>query len=335
METSKVRQNKATKQWVIFAPSRGKRPHDFKGAESTRGDLPELDKTCPFCPGNEEMLPPIILELQGQSGESWQTRVTPNKFPALTRGGSTKRTADGIYVTMDGYGCHEVIIEHPKHHAQIALMSRTDVEKVVETYHRRYTDLMQIHENMMTIIFRNHGSQAGTSLIHPHSQLIVTPMVPSYVRWREDQAEKYFDEWGHCVYCSILDFEMSDRRRVVWENQSFLGFIPYAAEVPFEVWIMPKRHQADFGQISEAEKADLASALQAILTRLYEKLNDPDYNYVINTAARYRADEPQLHWYIQVRPRLTTKAGFEIGSGISINPSLPEDDADFFNGRGD
>jgi UDPglucose--hexose-1-phosphate uridylyltransferase len=210
-------------------------------------------------------------------------------------------------------------------------MSAEHVEAVVETYHQRYRDIMQAHENMMTIIFRNHGSRAGTSLIHPHSQLIVTAMVPHYVRWREDEAERYFDEWGRCVYCDILGFEMSDQRRLVWENNSFVGFIPFAAEVPFEIWIIPKRHQSDFGQITDEEKIDLASALQAVLSRLYGKLNDPDYNYVINTSARYRADEPQLHWYAQIRPRLTTQAGFEIGSGISINPSLPEKDANFLN----
>jgi UDPglucose--hexose-1-phosphate uridylyltransferase len=154
-------------------------------------------------------------------------------------------------------------------------------------------------------------------------------MVPRYIRWREEEAQRYFDEWGRCVFCDILNFEMEDRRRVILENDSFIAFIPYAAEVPFEIWIMPKGHRADFGNISGAEKTDLAPALRYCLARLHDKLGDPDYNYVINTSARYRADEPQLHWYLQILPRLTTRAGFEIGSGININPSLPERDADF------
>jgi UDPglucose--hexose-1-phosphate uridylyltransferase len=90
---------------------------------------------------------------------------------------------------------------------------------------------------------------------------------------------------------------------------------------------MPKRHQADFGSIRDEEKTDLASALKSIMRRLYDQLNDPDYNYVINTCARYKVGEPQLHWYLQIRPRLTKTAGFEIGSGMNINPSLPEHDA--------
>jgi len=131
----------------------------------------------------------------------------------------------------------------------------------------------------------------------------MTGIVPQAVRWREEINGTLMN--GGCVYCDILAFEMQDRQRVILENQSFVAFIPFAAEVPFEVWIMPKRHQADFGQISNEEKSDLAQALHDILARLYTKLQDPDYNYVINT--RYKAYEPQLHWYLQIWPRLTTQ----------------------------
>ena len=115
------------------------------------------------------------------------------------------------------------------------------------------------------------------------------------------------------------------------KNESFLAFIPFAAKIPFELWIMPKNHGADFASISDKEKEDFSIILRETLGRLYKKLNDPDYNYIINTSAKYRSDEPQMHWYLQIRPRLITQAGFEIGSGISINPSIPEEDAIFLN----
>jgi len=328
---SEMRQNKATKEWVIFAPFRGKRPHDFKPQKKQREDLPAFDKGCPFCPGNEHMLTNIVFEMAGEANKAWRTRIVPNKFPAVTPEGDGNRFQTGLYVAMPGNGRHEVLIESPQHNHQVALMSPDQAETVIETYHRRYSDLMHDDENMMILIFRNHGPRAGTSLIHPHSQLISTSIVPRYIRQREEEAERYFDEWGRCVFCDILQFETENDRRIVFENSSFVAFVPFAADVPFEIWIVPKRHQADFGQISEEEKSDLAHALLNILFRLYHKLNDPDYNYIVNTSPRYRADEPQLHWYIQIRPRLTTQAGFEIGSGISINPSLPEADADFLN----
>lgn len=327
--TSEIRQNKATKQWVIVAPSRGKRPLAFKRQESKNQRLPAVDKDCPFCPGNEKSLPSIIMELPGPEGSQWQTRVVPNKFPALTSDENNVRYRRGLYLAMPGYGRHEVIIESPVHNRRITQMTPKEVGIIIETYHRRYVTVMKQNWNLMTLIFRNHGRQAGTSLAHPHSQIIVTGMVPTYIRWREERAQYYFDESGRCVYCDILEQEAQERQRVISENETFLAFVPYAAEVPFEIWIMPTKHQACFSDLSDQEKPGLAAILQDCLARLQRKLNDPDYNYIINTAARYRAGEPQLHWYLQIRPRLTTQAGFEIGSGISINPSLPEEDAAF------
>lgn len=275
------------------------------------------------------MLPSILMEVPLPESDSWRTRVVPNKFRALSPEGDTRRFMEGIYVAMQAYGRHEVIIESPLHNRPIATMSTQEVEVIVETYHKRHHDLLQEHRNRMIIIFRNHGLQAGTSLIHPHSQIIVTGMVPNYIPWSEEEAQRYFDEWGRCAYCDILNFEMETQRRVVLENPSCLAFVPYAAEVPFEVWIMPKRHEASFSAITDRSKSDLSAVLRGVLGSLHGKLKDPDYNYVLYTSLRNNPNEPQLHWFLQIRPRLTTHAGFDIGSGICINPSLPEADADF------
>ena len=327
MNIGEIRQNKATKQWVIYAPSRRKRPHDFKLFRS-KLHIPAHDEKCPFCTGNEHLLPKIIMEVKNKK-KPWQVRVVPNKFPALTPKGNLSRFSRGIYVLMNGYGHHEIVIETPIHNRPLAQMSVEEVGAVIETYHRRYTDLMKETENMMIIIFKNHGLRAGTSLVHPHSQIIATGMVPHHIRWREEEAQRYFDEWGRCVYCDILEYELKDKKRIIYENRSFVIFVPFAADVPFETWIMPKKHKADFGDISDEEKVDLTDALHNILKKLYHKLHDPDYNYVINTSARYRSQEPRLHWYMQIIPRLMSIAGFEIGSGCSINPSIPESDAKF------
>lgn len=329
-----IRQDKTTRQWVIYAPMRGKRPHDFEQQREReeRPSLPAYKPQCPFCPGNEEMLKGIILEVPGPAGCGWQTRVVPNKFPAVTPEDGAQRYRQGIYLAMPGYGHHEVIIDSPLHNHDIATMAVDEVSSVMETYYRRYTALLNQHNNLMIIIFRNHGPRAGTSLLHPHSQLIATGIVPNAVRWREAEAQRYYDEWGRNVYRDILEYELHERRRVVCENENFLAFVPYAAEVPFEMWIMPKRHQADFSETSEAERIDLAQTLHTVLELLHRKLHNPDYNYILHTPARYKMGEPQLQWFLQIRPRLTTPAGFEIGSGIHINPSLPEADAAFLTG---
>ncbi|ACK67338.1 galactose-1-phosphate uridylyltransferase [Rippkaea orientalis PCC 8801] len=329
IESGQIRLNKATGQWVIYAPSRRKRPQDFQQVSQTKNSLINDHQSCPFCPHDQILKERVILELINPKNNQWQTRVVTNQFPALTTLEPPQRTLEGIYMTMPGYGYHEVIIESPEHQQTIATMSIEEIEILIETYHQRYLKLMEDSQTMMVIIFRNHGKAAGASLRHPHSQIIGTAIVPSHRRWQETEAQRYFDHWGHCVYCDILAFEQQDKKRIITENNLFLAFVPFAAEVPCEILIMPKHHQADFGSITPEEKTAFAEILHDVLGRLYYKLHNPDYNYVINTAARYKADEPQLHWYCKVQPRLTTPAGFEIGSGMRINPSIPEVDAAF------
>ena len=114
---------------------------------------------------------------------------------------------------------------------------------------------------------------------------------------------------------------------MVLKNAEFAAFVPFAGEVPYEVWLAPRAHEADFGKISDSQQHSFAQALREILRRLYQKLGDPDYNYVIHSFPRADGRNCPMHWYLQLRPRLTTPAGFEMGSGICINPSLPEENA--------
>ena len=289
---------------------------------------PAYDERCPFCPGNEQGLTPILMEC-ARDDSPWQIRVVENKYPALTPEGDLKRACQGVYMRMDGYGHHEVVIESPVHNRQIPAMTVGEVGMIVDAYHRRYLELIRLRKNLLVVIFRNYGRRAGASLVHPHSQIISTGVVPGHIRDQEYRTQQYFDQWGSCMYCDMLSEELSAGIRVIHENRSFVSFIPYAAAQPFEIWIMPRAHRAHFGDISAEERADLASSLYTMLQGVQKRLNDPDYNYVIHSSAKYRTDEPQAHWFLQFGPRLTTRAGFEIGSGMSINTSLPEEDASF------
>lgn len=330
---NEMRRNPVTGQWVIYALSRRKRPKDNLSTGRKHENLPAYDVNCPFCPGNEDKLTEIIMECKGR-GPHWQTRSIANKYPALTPGGAQYRIKEGNHVSMAGYGHHEVIIESPIHNRQIPVMSRQEVETIIESYHQRYVTLMKIDRNMAAVIFRNFGPRSGASLPHPHSQIISTGIAPEYIRTRECRAQNYFDDWGTCIYCDIIQQELADGSRVIHKNRSFVSFVPYAAEQPFEVWIMPKAHKADFGNISDEEKSDLSSIHHILLKSLFERLENPDYNYMIHSCVKYRSEEPHLHWFLQVKPRITTRAGFEMGSGMSINTHLPEEDAAFLRCEG-
>jgi UDPglucose--hexose-1-phosphate uridylyltransferase len=321
-----IRQDPISKEWVIYSVSRKNRPHD-RVVKSLNKPVVSYDKNCPFCPGNEKMVAVIKDEIKNPNGSGWLSRAVDNKFPALSQAAQTQRCKKGNYLCMGGYGQHEVIIENPDHSKDIPQYNVNELTSVIEIYHRRYLAMMNDNHIVMVTIFRNHGVNAGTSLVHPHSQIIGSPTVPRYIRIQEQISETYFDDNGICIYCDLINSELECDKRIICRNNSFVSFVPYAAKVPFEIWILPCRHTALFGNIRENEKEDLAMILKKILSKLCSLLNDPDYNYIIHTFTRYRADEPHIHWFLQIVPRLLTPAGFELGSGFHINPSIPEDDA--------
>jgi UDPglucose--hexose-1-phosphate uridylyltransferase len=179
------------------------------------------------------------------------------------------------------------------------------------------------------IVFKNHGEGAGTSLQHPHSQLAATPMVPSQIRKRIEEATRFFDDNGECLFCRTLNEELAAGVRIVLETEHFVAFVPYAALSPFHLWIFPRRHASAFDEITEPEIADLATNLRTILAKMYCGLNDPDYNYSIRSIPTRDRHTDYFHWYLTIIPRITKAAGFELGSGMYINSSLPEESARF------
>ncbi len=328
-----LRQSRATKDWVIVATERAQRPRDFV-SKSPRKHLPEHDDTCPFCPGNEHVTPPEITAYRSGLSEpntkGWRLRVIPNKFSALAGTGSRKReSVDNFYRRMDGVGTHEVIIETPQHNLSLATMSAPQVEEVFLAYRERYKELRGDGRFSIVIIFRNHGARAGTSLEHPHSQLIGTPVVPTHIRRLLEEAMRYYDDHGTCVFCDSLATELRSKDRLVFETKNFVAFEPFASSVPFETTVISKTHNASFGNISEREAREAANVTQSILQTIHLKLGDPDFNLVIRTSPFSDENEDFYHWYIQIYPRLTTMAGFELGSGINITTAVPEETAKF------
>lgn len=286
--------------------------------------------TCPFCRGNEALTPPEIFVLRKNESSPWSVRVVSNKFAALVPGGTIEhRQVGSIYREMEGVGAHEVIIETPEHDQTLALMEESQIFDVLKVYQRRYLALRAEAWAKLILIFRNHGESAGTSLAHPHSQLIATPVVPKDIRRRYEVATVYYDDTNRCLYCDIVENERKLGERLLLETERFVVFHPFASRSPFETWIAPKRHQPSFGQVPEDDVAELARVLKRTLLSLHKGLSDPDYNYVIHSAPV--EDEPKSYylWHMQIIPRLTKVAGFELGSGMSINTALPEETAKF------
>ncbi len=331
---SEIRQDPATEEWVIMARERAKRPHDFM-RQQAKPEQPAFSRSCPFCPGNEAMTQPETLSYRDEKTGSWRVRVFTNRFPALTPEGSTKRREEeGFFLVMDGVGVHEVIVETPEHNRPLALMEDDGIEEVLRAYQERYNALSRLPFVRLLIIFKNQGPSAGTSLEHPHSQLIATPVIPKHIRMKYEVAVRHYDNTGRCLYSDLLDHELKAGKRVVMETERFGVFHPFASHQPFETWVVPKTHQASFSNASAEDLKDLARVLRTILLKLYRGLNNPDFNYVIDTAPVGGENKNYYLWHVRIIPRLTEVAGFEIGSGININTALPEETAQFMRELG-
>ncbi|MDP3791410.1 MAG: galactose-1-phosphate uridylyltransferase [Candidatus Omnitrophota bacterium] len=324
---SELRYNIINREWVVIATERAKRPLDFKKPQKEIKSIPEHRQDCPFCPGSEGDLSDETFRIEGK--DMWKVRSIYNKFPALSPKEKLVRKNDGIYHSISGYGVAEVIIESPKHNLCIVTMPDVQVEDVIKTYKSRYLALQNREGIEAIVIFRNHGPGAGTSLEHPHSQLIATPIVPPQIRNRMESAVSFFDTIGKCMFCDTLEQELAAKKRVVAENESFVSFIPYAGAAPFVTWIFPKRHMSSFGNINDIEIRDMASILKLTLAKLYYGLNNPDFNYTIRSIPVKEDGKDYFHWYLTIVPRISQPAGFEVGSGIFINSSVPEESAEF------
>ncbi len=314
--------------WVIISTERSRRPSDF---------APEERKTiggfCPLCEGNEDRTPPEVFAFRENgtppNSPGWSLRVVPNKFPALRIEGQLNREGEGMYDKMNGIGAHEVVIETPRHFETLSTLPLKAVEHVLLAYRERIIDLRRDPRLRYVMVFKNYGVSAGASLEHSHSQIIALPIVPTRVREEIEGAKNYFDYKDRCVYCDILRQELRDRRRVVYENQGFVSLTPFASRFPFETWILPKLHQSSFELMDVSLFPLAAEALSDTLQRLKGVLEDPPYNYILHTSSSPEEDRDHYHWHFEIMPKLTKVAGFEWGTGFYINPTPPEEAAEY------
>jgi UDPglucose--hexose-1-phosphate uridylyltransferase len=325
---SELRQNIATKEWVIIAPERSNRPEDFIRPRRDVHPPPPHSDSCPFCPGNEALSPDEQCTLRDGQGR-WLVRVVSNKYPAVARGGELVYQEQGTRRWMSGVGLHDVIIESPRHDQDLTQLEVEQVTRVLDVYRTSYLTAVSDPRVELVTLFKNHGLGAGTSLEHPHSQMIATPVVPSQVRQRVQLAVRYYDDHRTCVYCAMLVEELREGERMVAETEYFAAFVLYAALSPFHIWILPKRHHSSYPELSNAELVDLARILRTVLRKIRRGLDDPDYNYVIRSIPGAPCQNPYFHWYLSLVPRVSTSAGFELGSGMFINTVLPEKAAAF------
>ncbi len=315
-------------RWVIISTERSRRPSDFAPEERR-----PAGGFCPLCEGNEDRTPPEVLAFRDNgtppNAPGWTLRVVPNKFPALRIEGELDREGEGIYDRMNGIGAHEVVVETPRHEETLGTLPLKSVENVLLSYRERIIDLRRDPRLRYVLVFKNHGVSAGASLEHSHSQIIALPIIPRRVSEEIEGAKNYFNYKDRCVFCDIIRQELRQKLRIITENESFISVAPFASRFPFETWILPKPHYPCFELMELSHYGLAAQILSDTLKKMNQVLTDPPYNYVIHTSSSPDADGEHYHWHFEIMPKLTKVAGFEWGTGFYINPTLPEEAAEY------
>ncbi len=331
---SELRLDLISKDWVVIATGRARRPEAFK--KEKRLEIKVSKKECPFCNIKTDGRSPLLIYASGKKipykntiPKDWTTIVVPNKFPSfLPHPDFDKKVEGDLYQTMNAVGFCELVVtrDHEKSLANLPLGS---VKEVMDAYQERYLNLMQKKFVNYVSIFHNHGAAAGASQPHPHSQIVTSPLIDIDLQNALLNSEKYFKKTGKCIYCQMNEWEKKAKERIVFENEGFLVVCPFASKSAFEVIISPKKHSSCFNTIEEKEKWQLAEAFQVALKKLYKALNDPAYNFYLHSAPCDNKKYLYYHWHWTILPKTSTWAGFEIGTRMEISTIEPEKAAEY------
>ena len=322
-----LRKDLITGRWVIISSGRWNRPTSY--------GKPIVQRTGTFCPfdeGNEKHTPPEILAYRNggeANGPGWSLRVVPNKYPALQIEGDLMREGEGMFDKMNGIGAHEVVVESPDHTMTLSQIPLENLTNVFSAFRERVLDLKKDKRFRYIVIFKNQGEPAGATLEHSHSQIIALPIVPKLATEELNGAKAYSTYKDRCVYCDIIAQEKDEKRRLIAEDDDFIAISPFAPRFAFETWILPKRHSARFEDAEKPQLEAVSRMLQIILQKMDRALEVPPYNLVIHSSPLYENTSDYYHWHIELMPKLTKVAGFEWGTGFYINPTSPEEAAQY------
>lgn len=307
-----IRKDYILDRWVYYAASRKKRPHEFKSIE-----LKNDSKVCLFCPSNEHLTPKEIGRVEYKGG--WKIRWFLNKFPAVEKKESQNIKSKKFFSESGSYGVHEIIAETSHHKSQLSNLPVQHIRELFEVYKLRVKELSKLKYVKYVQIFKNHGKDAGTSLLHSHTQVTALSHVPAAILEKISAVKKYRE----CPYCEIIKSEAKSKRKI-FETKNVIAFAPFASRFNYEAWIFVKGHRRDMEELAEDDYHDIAIALKKILMKL--KKISASYNFFMN----YSPQKEDLHFHIEITPRIATWGGFELSTGFIINSVLPEDAARFY-----
>lgn len=332
---NEFRQDLVSGEWVLLATGRASRPvervDDSKSKIKPKSECPFED---PEKNGNE-VVATYFSAKNGSASDGnqdktdWFVKVAKNKFPAVLEGDAGPLKNIGPFSVCDARGMHEVVIfrDHDRYFSEY---EKEELARIFKIYQERYIATFDHGSRKYTLIFHNHGLEAGASIQHPHSQIMSIPILPPDVKRSLLGAEEFYKENKKRIYDIMLSWEAKERKRIIYENQYFIAFCPFVSKTPYEVRIFPKESHAHFEKMPEEQLIYLGDIMKVTLSKLAEALHRPDYNFFIHTAPIEEAslDPHQFYtWHIEVVPKLSMTGAFELGSGVDVNVVDPDEAA--------
>lgn len=312
---SQLRLDPLTGRWVVVSTHRSTRARAFRSALPLDTDP---DRPCPFCPGNEEDTPAALVTY-GPDG-AWLVRVVPNLYPAFERPAAMAVSHLGpVFTQARASGIHEVLVFSPEHTASWADLDDAQVDLVTTAIRDRVTDHSAKGGLRYSQVIVNSGRDAGASIAHPHAQLLGMPLVP---RELADEQAGFARFEGSCLLCTTVGTEDVQGYRVVHSDDEVSVFCPFWSGSPYEMLVVPRNHGSHLHRAPDADVLAVGRAVRTALVRLRGLVGEVAYNLIFHSAP-YRA-AGLYHWHVHIVPKLTTPAGFEFGTGMSINVVAPE-----------
>ena len=338
---SEIRRDRLNNQYVLIAPERLRRPD----SNSLKKEKKRSAQRCPFCEGNEALTPPEIYAIRDNEANTkgWKTRVVPNLYKAVQVELEDKSKRDGMFESIPGVGAHEVVIDTSCHDCGIEGLGASGIEDWLRTIIIRINDLKNDHRLIHFSLFKNVGFQAGATQEHPHTQILALPVMPQNELVFLERNRNYYRRHGRGKVEDIVENELTCKKRVLEKLGDFVAFCPFASAYPFEVMIAPTRNIVSVHECSRDDIKDLSILMQHTFKKLKEQLGSFDYNLFfrlppLNSNFENEPFMSHLHknyrFTIRITPRIYRIGGFELSSGISINPVSPEECASLLNSKG-
>ena len=315
-----IRRDPITQSWVVCGQ---------------REELPEKETPCPFDAGVAENAKTLLV---WPSEGTWQVRVIPHPDALYRVENEPGRAAEGIYDKMGPLGAHEIVIETPQHDKALSQLSDDEIDRVLWAWSTRIADLKKDARFKYISVFKNQGALAGQEWEHSHSEVTATIFVPRRIKYELSAAHEWFKDRERCVFCDIVRQEEKQGKRIVDVQGDYYALCPYASRVPFEMWLLHRRHNHLFEQPRPGSNRKQLAALMGRVLRRLEKIA-PAFHLVVHTAPNTRNKKGELsgywktladdyHWHIEIMPILEKRSKSYSIKEVYFNAVLPEQAAE-------